>query len=60
MINQYLHFRPTFEGPMVYEDKYYDIADSDLCIWNIENFKLLRIYPKISEAYYIKLKPLSN
>ena len=58
--SKYLHFKPTFECPLTHEDRYYDITNSDLCVWSLDDFSLISCYPKVSEAYYIKLRIISE
>lgn len=57
---KYLHFKPAYETPLVHGNDYFDISNSDLCRWNLSTFELLQCWPKITEAYYVKLRALST
>lgn len=56
---RYLHFRPSYESPLVAGLSYFDISNADLCRWSLENFQLIDCFPKISQAYYLKLRLLA-
>lgn len=57
---KYLHFRPSYEAPLVSGLTYFDICNADLCRWSLETFQLIDCFPKVSQAYYLKLRLLSK
>jgi hypothetical protein len=57
---KYLHFKPTYETPLLRDMFYYDISNCDLCRWNLNTFEFMECYPKVTEAYYVKLRALGK
>jgi hypothetical protein len=57
---KYLHFKPSYETPLLRGMSYYDISNCDLCRWNLDTFELMEFYPKVTEAYYVKLLALGK
>lgn len=57
--HKYLHFKPAYETPLVCGNSYFDISNSDLCRWNLQTFELEECWPKVTEAYYVKLRAIS-
>ena len=55
---KYLHFKPAYETPLVFGTSYFDISNSDLRQWSLQSFELIECWPKITEAYYVKLRAL--